>query len=850
MADNLPIHTVLPDLLTALREHTSAVLIAPPGAGKTTAVAPALIDEPWCTGQVLLLSPRRVAARAAAERMAQLLGEPVGHRVGYLTRLDSRQSAATRILVVTEAIFVNRILEDQELAGISAVLFDEVHERHLDSDLGLALAIESQAVLREDLRLLVMSATIDGSRFARLLGEATPVIESEGKAHPLRIRWLGSRPELRVEDAMTSAVLTAWREEAEGDLLAFLPGVAQIERTRERLAERLPGVPILPLHGQVEPAAQRAAIRLDPEGRRRIVLATSIAETSLTLDGVSIVVDSGLSRRAEFDLAAGVTHLATRRASQAAAAQRAGRAARQGPGVAYRLWEEAAHSGRDPFDPPEMFTADLAPLVLALAQWGAADPASLAWLDLPPPAALTSARERLARLDAVDSEGRITDRGRLIAALPMEPWQAAMLLHGAEHGAEREAARLALLLQERGLGGRGEDLAQRLSRWNGDRSARAEASRKLAERWAKMARSLQRSRHERSGGSRTASVRAELVEAPLSSSTVAPGEKDGPSTSSGRAGSIPTATLLALALPDNLARRRDASGESWLSAGGRGYTLDPASPLATAEWLVIGDAQGEAKGARITAALPLTGAEVEQWLADRMQRRSTLRWTNARVEARLERRLGAITLASGPDPRPDANAVTMLLVEKAVENLADFLPKSLLARARFAGIPELDADCLAASAREWLAPLLKGRRDLALPSGQLVEALLNLLGWDERQRLDRLAPREFASPAGTRHPIDYTGDDAPSVEVRVQALFGLERHPMVGRERGGTPLLLKLTSPAGRPIQMTRDLPAFWRGSWADVRKEMKGRYPRHRWPAEPWAEAASLKTRNAFERS
>ena len=323
MSSDLPIHAVLPDLLAALSEGTGAVLVAPPGAGKTTAVAPALLDQPWCTGTIILTSPRRVAARAAAERMAELLGEPVGQRVGYLTRLDSKRSAGTRILVVTEAIFVSQLLGDQELSGVSAVLFDEAHERHLDSDLGLALALESRAVLREDLRVVVMSATIDGARFARLMGEGTPVVESEGRAHPLRIEWLGSRPELRTDETMASAVLQAWREE-EGDVLAFLPGVGEIERTRERLVERLPQVPILPLHGQVEPAAQRAAIRRDPQGRRRIVLATAIAETSITLDGVSVVVDAGLSRRAEFDLAAGVTHLVTHRASQAAAAQRAG----------------------------------------------------------------------------------------------------------------------------------------------------------------------------------------------------------------------------------------------------------------------------------------------------------------------------------------------------------------------------------------------------------------------------------------------------------------------------------------------------------------------------------------------
>ncbi len=812
----LPIDAVLPKLLGALRERSGAVLIAPPGAGKTTAVAPALIGESWCSGQVILLSPRRVAARAAAERIAEGMGEPVGQRVGYLTRLDSRQSAATRILVVTEAIFVARILADQELAGISAVLFDEAHERHLDSDLGLALALESQSVLRPALRLVVMSATIDGTRFARLLGgegEArAPVIESEGKDYPLRIEWLGSRPELRIDEAMAGAILAAWRAE-EGDLLAFLPGVGEIERTRERLAERLPEVPILPLHGQVEPAAQRAAIRRDAEGRRRIVLATSIAETSLTLEGVSVVVDSGLSRRAEFDIAAGLTHLKTRRASQAAAAQRAGRAARTGPGVACRLWEQAGDAGREPFDPPEMLTSDLAPLVLALAQWGVDDPATLGWLDPPPAAALGGACERLARLDALDAAGKITPRGRRIAALPMAPWQAAMLLHGAEHGMEHAAARLALLLQERGLGGRGEDLAQRLSRWETDRSPRAQASRQLAQGWAKRTRALSANR-------------------PASAPQPPPG------------------ILLALALPDNLARRRDGSGENWLSAGGRGYTADLASPLATAEWLAIGDAQGQAKSARITAALPLTTAEIERWLTGRIERRATLRWTGARVEPRLERRIGAIILASGPDPQPDEAAIVSLLVDKAVEKLGEILPAGLLARARFARLDPLAPERLAEDAAFWLAPLLHGRRDLAIPDGAMTEALLNLLGWDERQRLDRLAPREFTSPAGTRHPIDYEGDDAPSVEVRVQALFGLQRHPVVGPEMSGVPLLLKLTSPAGRPLQATRDLPGFWGGSWADVRREMKGRYPRHRWPEEPWAEAPSLKTRNAFERS
>ncbi len=577
--DRLPIHAVLPDLLACLRVDPCAVLIAPPGAGKTTAVAPALLSEPWCDGSVILLSPRRVAARAAAERMAELLGEKAGDTIGYLTRLDSKRSAGTRVLVMTEAIFVSTILSDPELSGVSAVLFDEAHERHLDSDLGLALAIECQQVLREDLRLVVMSATIDGARFASLLakdGQSAPVIESAGKAFPLTIRWLGARPELRIEDAMASAVQTAWREEA-GDVLAFLPGVGEIERVRERLVERLPQALVLPLHGQCEPAAQRAAIKRDPQGRRRIVLATAIAETSITLDGVSVVVDAGLSRRAEFDKAAGVTRLVTHSASQAAAAQRAGRAARQGPGTAYRLWEEPAHAGRPAFDPPEMLTSDLAPLLLSLAGWGAGEVSAMAWLDPPPAAALSAARAKLQALGGIDGDGRITPHGRAMAALPMAPPLAHMLLYAAQHGVQHDAAKLALLLQERGLGGRGDDLAQRLDRWNSERSARAEASRKLAAGWAR------RSLASGQGGT----------------------ERD----------EIPPGILLSEAFPDNLAKRRDASGENWLTTGGRGLRLDPASPLARAEWLAVGEAQGQAKGARITGALALSEAEVHPLVA-------------------------------------------------------------------------------------------------------------------------------------------------------------------------------------------------------------------------------------------
>lgn len=809
MRSDLPINAVLPEIRAALAGAGAAVLIAPPGAGKTTAVAPDLLGEAWCTGRIILTSPRRVAARAAAERMAELLGEKPGETVGYMTRLDSKVSGRTRILVVTEAILVNRLVEDPELAGVSALLFDEAHERHLDSDLALALALETRGVLREDLRALVMSATIDGSRFARLLGDHAPIIESEGRSFPLSIRWLGSDSAQPLEDRMAAAIMQAWRGQ-EGDILAFLPGVREIERVRERLAARLPDTPILPLHGQVEPAGQRAAIRRDPEGRRRIVLATAIAETSLTLDGVSVVVDSGMARLAEYDRAAGTTHLVTRRVSQASAAQRAGRAARQGPGVAYRLWEEASHRALPEFAPPEVANADLAPLILRLAKWGSSDPAGLQWLDAPPEASVAAARASLAALGALDAGGRITPLGEAIAALPMAPDQAAAVLLAARAGCAEETARLVLLMQERGLGGRGEDLAARALRLAEDRSPRARAALQIAQGWARQAEKLA----------------AAMDETPAA----------GP------------AEALALARRDFVARRRDGTGEHWISAGGRGFRLDPAAPLARAEWIVIGDAQGEAKGARITAGVELAAERVAALFAAQLEERVLVRWNGekARVEARREKRLGAILLASAPDAAPDPAAAVDILVEKALEKLGELLPAGFLARARFAGVEALSEAALRERAGEWLAPLLAGRRNLDLPPGRYAEAALGLPDWGARQALDRAAPAHFTSPADTRHPIDYAGDDAPSVEVRVQALFGLDAQPMIGT----TPLLLKLTSPAGRPIQATRDLPGFWRGSWADVVRDMKGRYPRHRWPDRPWLEKPSLKTKNAFNRS
>ena len=844
---DLPIHAVLPDLLAALRSGANAVLVAPPGAGKTTAVAPALLAEPWVEGgEILLLSPRRIAARAAAERMASVAGEPVGGLIGYATRLDSRRSAATRVTVLTEGIFVARIQADPELAGVAAVLFDEVHERSLDGDFGLALALDAQAGLRPDLRLLAMSATLDGSRFAELMGSA-PVIESEGRAHPLTLRYLGRDGTARVEDAVAAACRQALAEE-DGGVLAFLPGVAEIERVAERL-DRLPSnVTLHRLHGQLDPPAQRAAIRPEADGARKLVLATSIAETSLTLDGIRVVIDSGLARRPRYDRGAGMTRLVTERASRAAVDQRAGRAARQGAGVAYRLWEEAATAGLPRFDPPEIAEADLSALVLACALWGVADPRALRWLDPPTPAAVTEATERLRALDALDADGRPTPHGRAMAALPMPPRLAHMLLRAAERGLAREGAEVAVLLSERGLGGNDPDLETRLRRWRTERGGKAEAARGLAKRWASSIPSpfQGRGREQPKAAEGRGAGRAGHSPSPdlaFGSATLSPERER------------EVAPLLALAFPDRLARRRDPSGEHWASTGGRGFRLDPTGSLARAEWLAVAETQGSASGARILAAAPIDLAQIEQLFADRIETRRLVTFDPATgaVDTRRERRLGQLALASGPDPDADPGAITAALLAGVRAHGLALLPwdaaaTSLRARTAYAGVP-LDDATLLARADEWLGPLLSGKRRLdQLAPAALTDALRGLIGWTELQRLDRLAPAQFVSPAGSHHPIDYAAPGGPRVELRVQALFGLAEHPTVGEAR--VPLVLSLTSPAGRPLQTTRDLPGFWRGSWAAVAKEGRGRYPKHPWPDDPAAASATLRTKKADARS
>lgn len=813
----LPIHAVLPQLLAALRKGSNAVLVAPPGAGKTTAVAPTLLNEPWCTGQVLLLSPRRLAARAAAERIAELMGENVGGTVGYATRLDTKASKATRLLVLTEGIFIRRIQDDPELSGVSAVLFDEVHERSLDGDFGLALALDAQGALRPDLRIVPMSATLDGARFAALL-DGAPVVESEGRIQPLALRHVGRAAEKRIEDEMAATIRRALSEEAEGDLLAFLPGVAEIERTAERLEGA--GVEVHKLHGSLDPAAQRAAIRPSREGRRKVILATSIAETSLTIDGVRIVVDSGLARRPRYDRAAGVTRLVTERASQAAATQRAGRAARQRPGVAYRLWEAAATAGMPPFDPPEILESDLSSLILDCALWGVSDPAELRWLDAPPGAAVAEARKRLTVLEALDADGRITAHGKALAKLPLEPRIGHMLVRAGEMGLADIAAEVAVLLGERGVGGQDVDLSQRRMRWRRESGKRADAARAMAKRWSKLA-SL-----ALAGG--------------VGGGNVGVGEGH------------ETGLALALAFPDRVSKRRSADGADWASVGGRGFRLDPLNPLAREDWLAVGKVQGNAAGARILSAAPISEAEVIALFGARIAEHRTVRFrpANGGIEALRERRLGAVRLSSGSDDRPDSEAVAAALTDGVRQGGLDLLPwsdaaRSLRMRADFAGVAALSDAALMETLDEWLPPLLQGKRRLSdIDRSQLSGVLEGLIGWDGKQQIDQLAPPDFRSPAGSAHEIDYAAEGGPRVELRVQALFGLAEHPVVGSQR--IPLVLSLTSPAGRPIQTTRDLPGFWAGSWSAVAKEMRGRYPKHPWPDDPAAASATLRTKRA----
>ena len=806
-----PVEAVLPDLLANLNDTTNAVLIAPPGAGKTTLVAPAMLNQDWCEGQILLLSPRRLAARMAAERIAAMTNESLGGAVGYATRMDSKQSAETRILVLTEGIFRNRIIADPELAGVSAVLFDEVHERSIDSDFGLALALEAQAAFRPDLRLVAMSATLDGERFSGLMDNA-PVTESDGKAWPLDLRYVGRSAEQPIEKEVARVVRRALADD-DGDILVFLPGAREIARTAENLATLPEHIIVHPLHGQIDPKAQREAVRPDPSGRRKVILATNIAETSLTIDGVRIVVDSGLARRACYDRAAGVTRLVTERASMSAATQRAGRAARQASGIAYRLWEEAGNGGLPSFDPPEILESDLAPLLLDCAIWWEGEPANLRWLDTPPEAGISEARKRLERLDALDEEGRITPHGEALAKLPLPPELAHMLIKAAEIGKAQLAADIALLLGERGLGGGDVDIDTRLRKFEREGGPRAHSAKAMAKGWSALASKL--------------ASRGETLNSDLS-----------------------TGAVLALAYPDRLAKRRDTSGENWASLGGRGFRLDPQSPLCSSDWLAIANVQGAASGARIISAAAVAEEEILELFAEKIETHINTRFDadSGSIKTEAVRRLGAITLSKSQNVDVDnADIVGAFLggIRKAGVGALNFLGalKQLRERAEWAGLEQLSDNKLMENLELWLAPLLAGKRRIGdIGKADLHNALLAQLGWDGQQQMERLAPKQFASPAGTHHEIDYSAEAGPTVELRVQALYGLNQHPVIGEKR--VPLVLSLTSPAGRPIQTTRDLPAFWQGSWRDVQKDMRGRYPKHNWPDDPANASPSLATK------
>ncbi|MGX7876451.1 ATP-dependent helicase HrpB [Mesorhizobium sp. ORM6] len=808
----LPVTAVLPALGEALGRGSSAVLVAPPGAGKTTLVPLALLDAPWLgTGKIVLLEPRRLAARAAARRMAELLGEEPGATVGYAMRMENRTSARTRILVVTEGVLARMILDDPELPGVSAVIFDEFHERSLDGDFGLALALDVQGALRPDLRLLVMSATLDGARVAKLLSGA-PVIESEGRAFPVDIRYDERPAGVPIEDAMAKAIRSALADEG-GSVLAFLPGQREIERTAERLAGKVGAdTDIVPLYGQLDGKAQDAAIKPAPSGRRKVVLATSIAETSITIDGVRVVIDSGQSRLPRYEPASGLTRLETVRVSKASADQRAGRAGRTQAGVAIRLWRAEQTAALPAFTPPEILEADLSGLLLDCAAFGVADPTALAFLDPPPAPALNEARVLLRALHAIDEAGRLTEAGMAMRKLALSVRLAHMVAEAAKSGHAFEAAMLAVLLTERWLGGDGADLERRLVRFRTDRSPRATAARQLAERLAKQV-----------GGSKGSEA-------------------------------TPAGPLLVHAWPDRVAKARGERGR-FVLANGSGAMLDAADPLAGEPFLVVADLQGKAQNARIAAAAAISEDDVRATLAGRIETRRQTSFDRERRAVRVREtvRLGAITLAERMLPAPtgaDADhaildalrehGLSLLTWGKEAETLRQRL--SWLHRGLGAPWPDMSDAALLERLDDWLLPFLSGAASFtAIDPGVVSAGLASLTPHDLQRKVDALAPTHFDAPSGSRVPIRYDGE-WPVLAVRVQELFGLDRHPSIAN--GTVPLTLELLSPAHRPIQTTRDLPGFWRGSWADVRADMRGRYPKHVWPENPLLATATARAK------
>ena len=812
---SLPIDAALPQLTSALAGNDAAVLVASPGAGKTTRVPLVLLDEPWAKDKkILVLEPRRLAARAAAARMASTLREQVGDTVGLRVRFDSKVTKRTRIEILTEGVFTRLILDDPSLDGIAAVLFDEFHERSLDADLGLALARDVQLGLRPDLKLLVMSATLDGARVAALLGDALAV-ESEGRVFPVETRYLGRDPRASIERQAADAVERALRAES-GSLLVFLPGAGEIRRTEELLKERIrdTNVDIVGLFGALDAREQDRAISPSPPGRRKVVLATSIAETSITIEGVRVVIDSGLARVPRYEPDVGLTRLETVRVSRAAADQRRGRAGRTEPGICYRLWDEPQTGSLEPYTRPEILSADLSSFALDLAQWGAGDTGQLAFLDAPPQAAMNEARTLLREIGAIDENNRITEEGRKLRALPLPPRLARMVVDAAAQGAGEMAAAIAAVLTERGLGGNDVDLGHRLENFRRDRSRRAEDARAMVRRWTATAGNRQTDNDQSPGA------------------------------------------LLALAYPDRVARNRGGSGGAFLLANGRGGMIDPASALARETYLVVAELAGAAAAGRIVLAAPITLEEIEQDFAEQIRDSETVTFdaTSASLRARRTRRLGSLVLAEQTRPVGFDSGSARLLAEGIATIGVRKLPWSkaqlqlrnrvmFLRRAEGDEWPDLSDDTLARTAAEWLAPFLTGKTSLQQIGADDLAAMLDaLLPWTLRKRIDAEAPTHFAAPSGSQVPIDYEAEEGPKLSIRVQELFGLAVHPTIAG--GRVPLLIELLSPAHRPVQMTRDLPGFWRGSYKDVRTDLRGRYPKHPWPDDPLTAPATRRAK------
>lgn len=830
----LPIEPVLPALAAALTGSGAAVLVAPPGAGKTTRVPLALAGARWLgPRKVVMLEPRRVAARAAARRMASTLGEEVGGTVGFRVRADTRVGRDTRIEVVTEGVLTRMLQGDPTLDDVGLVIFDEFHERSLHADLGLALVLHARAILRPELRVLVMSATIDGAAVAALLGDA-PVIVSEGRGYPVETRWLARAPDNRIEGPMSRAIRGAVAGD-EGDVLAFLPGAAEIRRVASLLGggSLPPDVDVVPLYGALPAPAQDRALAPAPDGRRKVVLATSIAETSLTIDGVRTVVDSGLSRLPRFDPGPGMTRLETVRVSRASADQRRGRAGRTAPGVCYRLWAEHDHHGLVAQSPPEILAADLTAFALELAVAGIDDPASLRWLTPPPEGALAQARELLRQLGALDARNRVTPHGRAMTSLGVHPRLAHMLIRAAENGTLVRAARLAALLSDRDIArgdraGAGVDIATRVDLIAGEGRSHG-GTLTVDEDGLRRARADARQIEER--------VRGAL--------RLSPAARRDAATALVSGGELSVGALVALAYPDRVARRRDGQPGRYVMRSGAGAMLAEAQHLTTSEWLAVAELDGKRGEARIHLAADIGESEVRRLFADDIVRAEVVDFDegSGSVVARRAERLGAIALSDvvvgDPDPTPVAAAFARAIAARGIAALpwsdAARRIRDRLAFARATGDdwPDVSDEALGLTLDDWLGPSLAGLRRLDdLRRLDLGALLLDRLTWRQRARLDEIAPTHLVVPTGSRIPVDYSDPGAPVLAVRLQEMFGLAETPRIGG--GRVAVTLHLLSPAQRPLQVTRDLAGFWRTSYFDVRKDMRGRYPRHHWPENP----------------